>query len=325
MNVIKKYLSPIVTVIVLLLFGVYLYKNPQIIDELLSTNIIYITLVMLVYLMIFFLEGLFILVSLKIFEKDISKKESYFLATVSRIGNYLLPMRAGAIFRATYLKKKYSFSYSNFLSTLYGYYIIIFFTNALVALIVLFFKNSLYSISSPVLSIFFLVIVLVMLILIFLRFPFEKIIKRKNGFIFKVLSFLDRFIKGWDLIVKERKAFLMLLFIALGNIFLNIVVAFIEFNAIGKLVNLLDVILYTCISGVSLLISITPGSLGIREGAFIITSKSIGLSEVEIMKLAFLDRGIMFVLLLLCLIVVLFFDKKLTLKGIFFGEKDKQK
>ncbi len=278
---------------------------------------------MLIYLLIFFLEGLFILVTLKTFDKVIGRKESFFLATVSRIGNYLLPMRAGAIFRATYLKKKYSFSYSNFLSTLYGYYIIFFLTNALVALIVLLLKDSFYSTSSPTLSIFFLVIVVGMLILIFFRFPFEKIIKRKNGFIFKILSFLDRFIKGWDLIVKERKSFLMLLFIALGNILLNILVVFIEFNAIGKLVNLLDVILYTCISGVSLLISITPGSLGIREGAFLITSKSIGLSELEIMKLAFLDRGIMFLLLIFCLITVLFFDKKLTLKEIFFGKENR--
>lgn len=325
MKLLKKYLSPIITIFVLSLFVLYLFKNPQIIDELLSTSVVYIILVMLVYLVIFFVEGLFILVTLKIFNKNIGKKESFFLATVSRIGNYLLPMRAGAIFRATYLKKKYSFSYSNFLSTLYGYYIIFFFMNAVVALIVLLLKSSLYSISSPTLTFFFFLVILGMLILIFLRFPFEKIFKKREGLIFKIISFLDKFIKGWDLIVKERKSFLMLLFIALGNILLNILVVFIEFNAIGKLVNLLDVILYTCISGVSLLISITPGSLGIREGAFLITSKSIGLSEVEIMKLAFLDRGIMFLLLLFSLILILFFFKKLTLKEILFGKEDKQK
>ena len=325
MKLLKKYLSPIITVFVLFLFALYLYKNPQIIDELLATNVIYIILVMLVYLLIFFLEGLFILVTLKIFNMDIGKKESFFLATVSRIGNYLLPMRAGAIFRATYLKKKYSFSYSNFLSTLYGYYIIFFFTNALVAFVVLLLKNSLYSISSPTLTLFFLIIIIGMLILIFLRFPFERVFRKREGFIAKIVSFLDKFIKGWDLIVKDKKDFLMLLFIALGNILLNILVVFIEFNAIGKLVNLLDVILYTCISGVSLLISITPGSLGIREGAFLMTSKSIGLSEIEIMKLAFLDRGIMFLLLLLCLVVILFFFKKLTLKDIFFGKEERNK
>ncbi|HNW23699.1 MAG TPA: hypothetical protein PKH06_02980, partial [Candidatus Dojkabacteria bacterium] len=60
----------------------------------------------------------------------------------------------------------------------------------------------------------------------------------------------------------------------------------------------------------------------IREGIFLITSQSLGLSEAEIMRLAFLDRGVMFILLLICLIILMILSKKLTLKSIFFGKEN---
>lgn len=323
MKLIKKYLSPIITVIVLTLFGVYLYRNPEIINGILSTNWVYIVLIMGVYLLVFLFEGLFIKTSLGIFEKRIKVKESFFLATVSRIGNYLLPMRAGAMFRATYLKKKYEFPYSNFLSTFYGYYVIFFLTNSLISIFILLFKYQLDGKLFLPLILFFSLVVIGMVILIFVRLPIKKIVKKTDGIIEKVFLFIDKFIKGWDLIVKDRKDFFNLILIAFGNISLNIIIVSIEFMTIDKIPKILDVILYTAISGVSLLISITPGSLGIREGIFLITSQSLGLTESEIMRLAFLDRGIMFILLLICLIVITVFSRKLTLKDIFFGKENK--
>lgn len=319
----KKYISPLITIFVLMLFGFYLYQNPEIIELVLSTNWIYIVLIMVVYLLVFLFEGLFIKISLDIFQKSIKVGESFFLATVSRIGNYLLPMRAGAVFRATYLKKKHDFPYSNFLSTFYGYYVIFFLTNSVISvgiLLIKYFNNNEFYLT---LLIFFSLILVGMLILIFIRLPIDRFIKKTDGIIGKMLTYLNKFIKGWDLIVKDSKDFLMLLLISFGNIFLNVIIVYIEFIAIDKVPKILDVIFYTAISGVSLLVSITPGSLGIREGIFLLTSESLGLTEQEIMRLAFLDRGVMFILLLICLLVIMLFYKKLTLKQIFFGKDNK--
>ncbi len=322
MKSLKKYISPILTIFVLILFATYLFKNPEIIDRLVDTNPIYILLIMLLYIFIFFLEGLFIIVTLKIFSKDMNKSEGMYVATLSRIGNYLLPMRAGAVFRATYLKKKFNFDYSNFLATLYGYYIVFFLTNAILAFIVLIFKSLIFDQTYISLIMFFGAVIVGMVVLIFLRFPFKKIFKQRNGVIFKVISFLDKFLGGWDLIVKNRKLFIQLMLLAFANVFVNILVIYMEFLSIEKIGNILDIILYTCISGVSLLISITPGSLGLREAVLLVTSKSLGLSEIEVMQLAFLDRGIMFVLLLICLILISVFLKRFNLKKVFFGKRE---
>ena len=120
----------------------------------------------------------------------------------------------------------------------------------------------------------------------------------------------------------RSKLFIQLMLLAFANVFVNILVIYLQFISIEKVGNILDIILYTCISGVSLLISITPGSLGLREAILLITSKSLGLSEIEVMQLAFLDRGIMFVLLLICLIVISIFFKRFNLKEVFFEKRE---
>lgn len=323
MKNIKKYISPLLTIFVLLLFGIYLYNNPEILVSLKETNPIYIFLIMALYLFIFYLEALFILVTLMIFKRDIDSKEGMYISVLSRIGNYLLPLRAGAVFRATYLKKKYNFEYSNFLSTLYGYYIIFFLTNSILAFLVLLFKGIVLNQTYTTLLLFFLLIILFMLFLIIFNLPLVKIEKRSTGILKKLISFLSKFLNGWKLIVKERKSFLKLLLLAFGNIFVNTIIIYIEFVSIEKIPKILDVVLYTCISGLSLFVSITPGSLGIREGVLLLTSQSIGISETEIVRLAILDRGIMFVLLLICMILIYIFVKRFNLKEVFLGkEKD---
>ena len=316
----KKLISPLLTLAVLALFGIYLYNNPQIVETVINTPIIYILVISVFFLLLFLLEGIFIKITLKVFNKDIDIKESYFLSTISRIGNYLLPLRAGAIFRATYLKNKYQFKYSKFLSTLYAYYILLFLINALLALLTLSIKYLTQRVYYPLVTIFFLLLFVTTLTVVL----FRKKIGIKKIKEFKLVKILNRFIVSWDTIIKKSNMFLLLLLITFGNIFLNALIYTVEFLSLGIKINILDIILYTCLSGVSLLISITPGSLGLREAVFLITSESIGLQESQIMELALLDRGILFILLLLLLILILLFVRRFKLRDIFFAKEDKE-
>ncbi|MDX9738974.1 MAG: lysylphosphatidylglycerol synthase transmembrane domain-containing protein [Candidatus Dojkabacteria bacterium] len=320
----KNILSITLTITVLLLFGIYLYSNPQILIILKDISPIFLLIIMALFLLLFLLEGIFIKVTLDIFDKHIDLKEAYYLSTVSRIGNYLLPMRAGAIFRATYLKNKYQFEYSKFLSTLYAYYILLFLLNSILALLVLLFKYLSLSIFYPVITVFFIVLLLGTLFVILFR---KKIPTREGKglkYINKGVKVFNKFLTSWDMIVKRKKLFLSLLLLTMGNILINGVIFYVEFLSLKIDINILDIVLYTCLSGVSLLVSITPGSLGLREAIFLFTSESIGLSQDQIMQLAFLDRGILFLLLLLLLIVITVFVKKFKLKDIFFVKEKSQ-
>jgi len=318
----KSSLSTILTITVLILFGIYLYQNQQILTTLAQIKTIYIILIMLLFLLVFLLEGFFIKITLDVFKKKIDIKEAYYLSTISRIGNYLLPMRAGAIFRAKYLKNKYKFEYSKFLSTLYAYYILLFLINALFALSVLILKYINTSNTYPLLTIFFVFLFFTAVGVILLR----KTITIKNieshKYIDKVLKILNKFINSWDMIVKKERIFLSLIFITTSNILINGIINVLEFYSLGIKATISDILLYTCLSGVSLLISITPGSLGLREAVFLVTSESIGITNEQVMQLAFLDRGIMFFLLLGLLILISIFVKKFKLRDIFFAKEN---
>lgn len=316
----KNIISILLTTLVLILFGIYLYKNPQILLSLQEINPWNLVLISILFLLIFFIEALFIKLTLNAFDKDIDKKESYFLSTVSRIGNYLLPMRAGAVFRALYLKKIHNFEYSKFLSTLYAYYILLFLIYSILALISLGIKYINTSIYFPIVTLFFvLLLIATVLIIIFSRIKIKD--NYKNKLVKKAIIVINKFILSWDNIVKKRKIFFNLILLTTGNILLNWLIYILEFSSINIHVNILDTLLYTCISGVSLLVSITPGSLGLREAMFLFTSDSIGLKEYEIIQLALLDRGILFILLLFILVLILIFVKRFKLKDIFFAKE----
>lgn len=318
----SSYISAFLTVMVIGLFGLYIYRNPEILTTLAEIRVSYILLAMVLFLVVFLLEGLFIKVTLSVFNKDITVKESFFLSTMSRIGNYLLPMRAGAIFRATYLKKKYKFEYTKFLSTLYGYYIILFLLYSFFGISALLVKRFVYGESFITLILFFVALLLGMLFLMFVRVPFEKIFKRKDNLIGKVVAFLEKFMKSWDRIVKNKRLLNQLLLITFGNIAVNTVIIFIEFLSLNLKVNIFDLFLYSSLSGVSLLVSLTPGSLGIREGVFLISSESIGLNQEQILQLAIVDRGILFVLLFLMMVFIYIFLKEYNIKEVFFAKKE---
>lgn len=313
----KNIISILLTVLVLILFGIYLYRNPQILISIQEINLWYLIVISVLFLIIFFIEGLFIKLTLHAFDKNIDTKESYFLSTVSRIGNYLLPMRAGAVFRAMYLKKIHKFEYSKFLSTLYAYYILLFLIYSVLALLALGIKYIDTYIYFPIVTIFFVILfIATVLVIVFRKFEVKNM--SKNKYIQKILTVLNKFISSWDNIVKRKDIFINLILLTTGNILINWVIYIVEFHSLNININILDTLLYTCLSGVSLLISITPGSLGLREAVFLFTSESIGLTEEQIMQLAFIDRGVMYVLLLVLLVLITIFVKRFKLKDIFF-------
>jgi len=318
----KNSISLLLTIVVLIFFGIYLYQNQHILTVLTEIQPIYIALIMGLFLAVFLLEGIFIKVTLDVFDKHIDLKEAYYLSIVSRIGNYLLPMRAGAIFRATYLKNKYKFEYSKFLSTLYAYYILLFLINSILALFSLFLKYIYTGNIYLLVTIFFVFLFITTLGVILFRKTINTDNLDTHKYVKKVLTVLNKFMNSWDMIVRKKRLFLSLIFITTGNILLNGIINTVEFYGLGIKATLLDILLYTCLSGVSLLISITPGSLGLREAVFLMTSESIGITGEQVMQLAFLDRGIMFFLLLGLLILISLFVKRFKLKDIFFVKKD---
>jgi uncharacterized protein (TIRG00374 family) len=232
------------------------------------------------------------------------------------VGNYFLPARGGAVIRSVYLKKNYNFPYSHFISTLYGYYILVFLINSFLALIALGANHFLNGIVSIPLYIFFGALFILMLILSLVKFP-TKTKEIENRVIRKIALFIKNIFNGWNMIANNKKLLFYLLLLSLGNYVFSLLLFWAEFQIVGLETNILNLIMYTCLSGVSLLISITPGSLGIREAVFLISSKSIGLGQEEILQLAVVDRGSLVILLSILVLFFTIFIRKFNLADIF--------
>jgi uncharacterized membrane protein YbhN (UPF0104 family) len=101
------------------------------------------------------------------------------------------------------------------------------------------------------------------------------------------------------------------------------VIVYFEFISLDIFIDIENLFLYSALSGVSLLVSLTPGSLGIREAVFLISSQSIDLDQEQILQLAIVDRGILFILLFIMMIFTVVFLKEYKIKDVFFAKKEK--
>ena len=300
-----KYIKILITVAVVGYFVYYFFSNKDDFLLVLSTPLTYILLIGLFYSLIFLLNGIFIKAILKSFKKTISVFESFYVSVMSSLGNYFLPMRGGAVLRSVYLKKKFNFAYSHFISTLYGYYIIVFLVNSFLALLALVFINIRYEIVSIPLYFFFGGLFVFMLILSLIKFPVDRIKESGKGFIKRLFRAIKNILSGWNRIVGNKQLFLSLIVITILTFVVHILLFWIEFLALRIESSFISIVLYNCLSGVSLLVSLTPGSLGIREGIFVITSDILGITKEQVMQLALLDRGVM-VLILIGVFVILY-------------------
>jgi len=311
-----KYLKIIITASILGYFVYYFFNNKSDLLAVLQISPKYLGGIFLLYSLTFFINGIFIKVILKSFNKTLSTGESFHISIVSSLGNYFLPMRGGAAIRSVYLKKKYDFCYAHFVSTLYGNYIIVFLVSSLTGLLSLILIDIKHSISSFPLYLFFGGLFTLMLILSLFKFPLEKIKESKNKPVNRILQIIKNILNGWNIIVDDKGLLISLIGLTLVNLVISNALFYFQFIALNIEVSFLNVILYNCLSGVSLLVSITPGSLGIREGIFSITANILEISNEQIMQLALLDRGAVVIVLVLLFAVVSLTEniKKMCLK-----------
>lgn len=308
-----KYSKIFITILIIAFSIYYFFNNKEDLLKVLNIPTPYLLILAFLYSIIYFLNGLFLKVILKSFKKVIPTLESFYLSVISSLGNYFLPLRGGMVIRSVYLKKKFNFSYTHFISTLSGDYIIVFLVNAFLALLALLFiqiKQNVYSIP---LYLFFGGLFVGMLILMFVKFPIEKIKGSKNKVVDKISNVIKSILEGWNIIINDRKLLFSLVFLTIASFITSALIFYFQFRALGIDIEFVNVILYNCLSGVSLLVSLTPGSLGIREGIFSITSGILGINNEEIMQLALLDRGVSVISLIglgVVLWVSLFFAKK---------------
>lgn len=284
-------------------FIIYAILNPDILSALSGIGLLAISLIVLGRILLYISNGLFIKFSAEAFTKKLTFGEGVYVGILSALGNFFGPILGGASIRAVYLKKAHSLSYSKFTSTLMGYYVILFMVNCIAALLALFFisPSEQKNILMGIFSIWFVVLA----ILLFVKLPsWSKLnYKGKHRYLTKALSLLSSIQDGWFSIQRNKKLVNKLVLLAMLSFFANLLMAAVEFNIIGAEISLPALMLYSVFITVSLLISFTPGAIGIRETLLLLVSSSLGVTNQEILQVALIDRSINFIILFVIFLI----------------------
>jgi uncharacterized membrane protein YbhN (UPF0104 family) len=198
----------------------------------------------------------------------LNSTEWYGLPAATTMGNYLTPASGGLIARAVYLKKRYGLSYPRFLSLLSSGYLINFLVISAVGLFVVISRHP-HEVQFLPVAFFFLAVLTVILCLLLRPVPLAD----GEG---PIRRFLRDVVSGWPLMKSKTDVIGKLIVLSLANIVLGGTSLWIAFDALGYAVPGLDAMLVNILQAFSLLISITPGNLGVQEGVVSLSTGLLG-------------------------------------------------
>ena len=293
-SLLKRYHRQILGVLVLAVFMAYFVLNIENFRSLLDIRPVYLMGVAICYVAIVITNGLFIKYIIEPFGKKISVRESARVSLISSLGNFFATSGAGLGFRAVYLRQKHGLGYGDYVTTLYGNYLLIFIINAIFGLLSLMFVTNKGSVQYIGALIFFVLLLLVSLILCFITLPaaFDKNIKNKH--VKKIATYLKNMTMGWNRIIRDQRLLVHLVGLITLQLALTVVIGWLEISALNISIGLPELLLFSVLGSLSIFVSLTPANLGVKEGIYLLTAGVIGITTPQIVSIALVDRGILF-------------------------------
>ena len=192
------------------------------------------------------------------FNVDLDINEWFGLALVSNMGNYLAPFRGGMAGRAVYLKKKHRLPYTRFMTLFIASYLLIFFFGGLLGALTMtgiFLTQGLFQWK---LFVFFITLsaAVILFIVVFSR------VRLPEG---KKWGRISEAITGWKIISSNIDILWRICGAVIINYLLGAIQIYYGFISFGFAISPLAAWIVGLFSAFGLLLSITPGNLGIQE------------------------------------------------------------
>ncbi|MDA1060787.1 MAG: lysylphosphatidylglycerol synthase transmembrane domain-containing protein [bacterium] len=273
----KKALSVIITTIILGLIFWYLSANREIFTSLSNIKPIYLIPAFLLQITIIYVNGRYIKALARPFNIDL--KEHFALSIAASFFNLITPFRGGAGLRAIYMKKKHKLNYSHFLASLFGNYMIIFQVASILGILTFLFVPM----HPPILIAFAILFIVTTILIIFPR-PF----KTKNILTIKI----NKVLEGWKMIKDHPKLLSKLILYTITNLLLGSMINLVIFMGLGLEITFFKAFYLSIITVLAIFINITPGSVGITEGFYMISSNVIGITPGLSLVIALTIRAI---------------------------------
>lgn len=262
--------------ITFLFFGsylLYLAVNFEDLKYLLTINMSVIVQVMLANIATMLLTGYIFYFMVNSLGLKMLLLEWVGLTFVGFIANYITPFKIGTISKSVYLKKKYNFSYTNFLVIFSGYNLLHLIIVSVFGVILGFFIEYFQQGQKTI----FVFSLLLFLILILLTVILEYITQHKKV----IPQRLRHFFEGWKKLRKSRNVICKLVLCDIIIILLGTITHLLLYRSIKVQTSFSDMLILTVLMSLSSVINITPGNIGVGEWLFVFVSQAFGIGINE--------------------------------------------
>lgn len=208
------------------------------------------------------------------------------LGFASTLANYVLPLRAGMALRAAYLKRCHDFPMNRFGSSMVFIYVTTLLCNSAIGLFLLARAWRHGDDFQWPLACCFLVFFAISLSALFVS-PRSSEETRVSA----IGEYLVKIRRGWQDLKQSRPLLAKVAIATIANTALAAVRFQIAYAATGHWVNMADCLLVSALATLSVFISITPASLGIKEAAIVFASTAINLPPEVGLLAAAVDRA----------------------------------
>jgi uncharacterized protein (TIRG00374 family) len=284
----RGYIINIFSIFIVLLLGLYLYNNRDVLGSLKNIRWTQLLWIMLLDTASFLLGGLLNQSLINRFDPRVTFLDCFFLQYVNNFLNKILPtIGGGAAFRAIYLKRKYQFSYSQFVSTIGGLYVISFLSVALVGIACLLAIYVRYKQFNLVILIAFTALLLPCLFVVL----FSPQVPSSNN---RFLRILKSIVDGWNIIKQDPKFILIYIGFSIALLLISAFQTFISYQALGVQTNFTSVLFLATLGIILAFLNFTPDGIGVKEGLYIFSAGLVQMPGDILVLGSLVLRGVSF-------------------------------
>lgn len=287
---IKKTISIATLVILIGIFTYYILKHAKEFKVLLGVSPLIILTLISLFLLIGLGNGLINRCVLEPFNIYLSFKEWFGLAMTTGFYNLITPFKGGMLSKAAYLKNEHKFSYTHFLSSMIGVYVIQYWVVSLVGIFTAMIIYLEYKVLSILVLIVFLVIFVILSTIIFFKIKFPT---HKNKIIDKIFEIGN----GWNAIKNNKRIVSIAILVISSQVIMFVITNILLYKSIGVNVSISQASFLVTIGLVAGIVSITPGNLGVSEAVSVLSALVLGITPTESLSAAILNRVISMIVL----------------------------
>lgn len=281
-----SYITLLLGIAALVLLGIYLFQNREVFSSLKSITAAQIILIIAIETVNFLIGSYLNYLLVRRFGYQVNMKDSILLQYINSFLNKILPtIGGGAAFRAVFLKRKYGFPYSQFVSTLGGFYLISFIATSLIGLACMLFFYLRLGTTNWIVLAAFLALLLPCLFIIFFS---PNIPDREN----LIIRAIHNVITGWNLLKKDLRFILLYTILIVIQLMLSAWQMLIAFQAIGINTYYVQTLFLSSLGIILAFLNFTPDGIGIREAVYVFTSKLVAIPQASVVLGSLVLRAI---------------------------------